>query len=45
MIIIPAVIVVLGIMAYAVTVYSSHMERPGQNFGPLVMNTYMQHLQ
>ncbi|HVE37645.1 MAG TPA: hypothetical protein VNA18_05575 [Nitrososphaeraceae archaeon] len=35
MIIVPAVIVLLGIMAYAVTVYSGHTERPGQNFGPL----------
>lgn len=35
MIIVPAVIVLLGIMAYAVTVYSGHLERPSQNFGPL----------
>jgi hypothetical protein len=35
MIIVPAVIVLLGIMAYAVTVYSGHLERPDQNFGPL----------
>ena len=35
MIIVPAVIVLLGILAYAVTVYSGHLERPGQNFGPL----------
>src|SRR5918995_2001560 len=35
MIIVPAVIVLLGIMAYAVTVYSGNTERPGQNFGAL----------
>lgn len=35
MIIVPAVIVLLGIMAYAVTVYSGHIGTPGQNFGPL----------
>ena len=35
MIIVPAVIVLLGIMAYAVTVYSGHLERPDQNFGAL----------
>lgn len=35
MIIVPAVIVLFGIMAYAVTVYSGNLERPDQNFGPL----------
>jgi hypothetical protein len=35
MIIIPAAILLIGIMAYAVTVYSGQMERPGQNFGVL----------
>lgn len=35
MIIVPAIILLLGIVAYAVTVYSSHLERPGQNFGPI----------
>ena len=35
MIIVPAVIVLLGIMAYAVTVYSGHLEKPNQNFGAL----------
>jgi len=35
MIIVPAVIVLLGIMAYAVTVYSGHLKRPDQNFGAL----------
>jgi hypothetical protein len=35
MIIVPAVIVLLGILAYAVTVYSGHLEKPGQNFGAL----------
>jgi len=35
MIIVPAVIVVLGIMAYAVSEFSSHQTMPDQNFGPL----------
>ena len=35
MIIVPAVIVLFGIMAYAVTVYSGNLDRPSQNFGPL----------
>ena len=35
MIIVPAVIVLFGIMAYAVTVYSGNLESPDQNFGPL----------
>src|SRR5512145_483996 len=32
MIIVPAVIVLLGIMAYSVTLYSGHLEKPGENF-------------
>ena len=35
MIIVPAVIVLFGIMAYAVSVYSGNLDRPSQNFGPL----------
>jgi hypothetical protein len=35
MIIVPAVIVVLGIMAYAVSEFSSHRQMPNQNFGDL----------
>lgn len=35
MIVVPAVIMVLGILAYAVTVYSGQTGSPGQNFGAL----------
>ena len=35
MIIVPAVILLVGIMAYAVTIYSGHLEKPGQNFGAI----------
>jgi hypothetical protein len=35
MIIVPAVIVLLAIMAYSVTIYSENLESPSQNFGAL----------
>jgi len=35
MIIVPAVAVLLAIMAYAITIYSENLEKPGQKFGAL----------
>jgi len=35
MIIVPAVAVLLAIMAYAITIYSENLERPSQKFGAL----------
>src|ERR1041385_112174 len=35
MIVIPAVIVLLAIMAYAVNIYSEHLVKPSRAFGPL----------